>query len=141
MSGDKEFWGGAVSRSPDGVTFTEIRGVKGVKVPELSFDMKTRKSLDSPDRTVRKRVGWADPGEFEIVIYDDEGDIDAAYADQDRTLSGASTFYRIAFATGKAWEFEAFPTVTPPAPGEVDDDLEFTIKGAVSGLPEFTAAA
>jgi len=141
MAGDKEFFGGSVRRSPDGVTWTEIRGVKGVKVPDLSIDMKTRKSLDSPERVIRKRAGWADPGEFEIVVYDDEGDIAAAYADQTRTLSGASTFYQIEFASGKMWEFEAFPLVTPPAPGEVDEDIEFTLKGAVSGLPEFTAAA
>ncbi|WP_066706966.1 phage tail tube protein [Celeribacter ethanolicus] len=141
MAGDKEFFGGVVRRSPDGLTFTEIRGVKGVKIPELSIDMKTRKSLDSPDRVVRKRPGWADPGEFEIVVYDDEGDIDEAMADQARTLSGASTFYEIEFATGKKWAFESFPMVTPPAPSEVDVDIEFTIKGAVSGLPEFTPAA
>lgn len=141
MAGDKELWGGTVSRSPDGATFTEIRGVKGVKIPELSIDMKDRKSLDSPDRVVRKRPGWADPGEFEITVYDDEGDIDEAMADQARTLSGSSTFYQIEFASGKKWVFEAFPLVTPPAPGEVDEDLEFTIKGSVSGLPEFTAAA
>lgn len=139
MAGDKEFFGGEVSRSVDGITFTKIDGVKGVKVPDISLDMKTRKSLDSPERVLRKRPGFADPGDFEITVYNDEGNLDAAYSDQTRTLSGASTFYRVAFGSGTKWEFESYPTVTAPAPGEVDDDLEFTIKGAVSGLPEFTA--
>jgi hypothetical protein len=138
---DRELFGGKVEFSTDGVSYTRVPAVKGVKVPELALETKKRNSLDNTSRINTYRAGWADPGEFSISCWADDGDLEQAYTLQARSVAqGVKTSFRITLESGSTWDFECFPMVTPPDAGDVESDLEFSIKGKVSGEIEFVAA-
>lgn len=139
MAGEElqELWGGKVERSADGAAFTRVGKVIGVKVPEVSFDPKQVTSLDTPDRVHEYRKGFGDPGEFSVTCQYTSDGYDAAMDDQAR----AATFYRVTLENGDTFEMKVLASATPPEPGELDDTLEFSIKGKVSGAVEFTPGA
>lgn len=140
MADDQEFFGGSIERSVDGVAFTAVALVRGVKVPEMSVDMQDITTNDNASRVKTYRPKFADPGELSITCKSNDAGLAAAYADQARTLAGSATHYRVTLPSGARWDFETFPTVTPPEWSEVDDELQFTIKGKCSGEIEFAAA-
>ncbi len=133
----QELWGGKVERSVDGVTFTRVARVIGVKVPEVTFEKKKTTSLDSAARVNEYRKGMGEPGEFSVTCYYDSVNYGLAADD----AAAAHRFYRITLPAGDKFDFKALVQITPPETSELDGVLEYTIGGSVSGAVTFVKVA
>lgn len=131
-----ELWDGTVERSADGVTFTAVAKVLGVKVPQVSFEKKRTTTLDNNVKVHTYKKGFGEPGDFSVTCQYDIAGYTAALADHGR----ASTFYRVTMSDGSQFECEVLAQVTPPEPTELDGVLEFAIGGPVSGSVDWVAA-
>ena len=107
------FYGAAVERSDDGVTYDRIPKVKSVAIPEVETDYLDATSLDSPDGFKEYVKGMKDAGTPTMSVGYTADGYEQQLTDQ---ASATAIYYRVTLeaqsdqSSGDVFEFQAFPT-------------------------------